>query len=130
MKAHKNKSELTSEEHHVMHEGGTEPPFSGKYWNHHQDGSYVCKSCGQKLFHSDTKLDSSRGPNGLQGWPAFDNALPGSLVYREDISLGMHRTEVVCSNCGVHLGHLFKDNETKTGDHFCINSCTLNFTDE
>lgn len=124
----KDKKDLTDQEKHVMHDGGTELAFTGKYWNHHEEGVYRCNSCGQVLFQSDTKLDSSKGPIGLQGWPAFDTAVPGSISYKDDMSLGMHRTEVVCSQCGVHLGHLFDDKETKTEKHYCINSCSLEFT--
>lgn len=123
----KDKKDLTELERKVMHEGGTEAAFSGEYWNHHESGVYRCKSCGQVLFRSDTKLDSSKGPSGLQGWPAFDTALPGAVEYKDDDSMGMHRTEVVCSQCGAHLGHLFDDKETKTEKHYCINSCTLDF---
>lgn len=118
---------LNREEYHVMHEGGTEPAFSGKYWDHHETGDYRCKSCGQKLFESGTKLDSSKGPIGLQGWPAFQDALPGALTFKDDDSFGMHRTEVVCSQCSVHLGHLFDDPETETNKHYCINSCSIDF---
>lgn len=116
-------------EQKVMHEGGTEQPFSGKYWNHNEEGQYVCKSCGQVLFESTTKLDSSKGPVGLQGWPAFSDAAEGSLVYKDDTSLGMHRTEVLCSKCGIHLGHVFNDVEGEGTKHFCINSCTLDFNE-
>lgn len=121
------KNKLSEEEYRVTQEKGTEAPFSGKYWNNNEDGEYKCKVCGQVLFSSNVKLDSSSGPMGLQGWPAFEDAVPGSIDYREDTSHGMNRTEVVCSKCGSHLGHLFDDNETKTGKHFCINSCSLDF---
>lgn len=124
----KDKKDLTDQEKHVMHEGGTERAFTGKYWNHHEDGGYRCNSCGQLLFTSGTKLDSSKGPTGLQGWPAFDTAIPGAIEFKEDTKLGMVRTEAVCSKCGIHLGHLFDDKETKTGKHYCINSCSIEFT--
>ncbi len=121
------KSKLTKEEYHVTQEGGTEKPFDNKYWNNNEKGMYTCKVCGQTLFASDAKVDSSKGPIGLQGWPAFEDAIPGSVEYREDNSLGMKRTEVVCSKCKSHLGHLFDDHETKTNKHFCVNSCAIDF---
>jgi|GEM_PF-1727235 len=123
----KDNKELSDLEKKVMHDRGTEQAFTGEYWNHHEQGEYRCKSCGQVLFRSDTKLDSSKGPQGLQGWPAFDTALSGAVEYKDDDSLGTRRTEVVCSKCSVHLGHLFDDKETKTEKHYCINSCTLDF---
>ncbi len=123
----KNKKDLTEEEYRVTQEKGTEAPYSGKYWDNKEDGSYFCKVCGQKLFESGTKIDSSSGPMGLRGWPAFEDAIPGTIKYENDDSHGMHRTEIVCSKCGAHLGHIFDDNETKTGKHFCVNSCSLDF---
>lgn len=119
--------DLTEEEKKVIHDDGTEEPFSGKYWDYKDDGFYHCKNCGVKLFDSSTKMDSSKGPMGLRGWPAFDNALPDAIEKREDRSLGMVREEIVCKNCGAHLGHLFGDDESKTGQHFCVNSCSLDF---
>ncbi len=124
------KNKLTEEEFHVTQEKGTEAPFSGQYVNHYEKGMYKCKVCGQVLFASDTKLDSDKNPVGLQGWPAFDQAIPGSVEYREDNSMGMHRTEVVCSKCKAHLGHIFKDETEKTGEHLCVNSCALDFFGE
>jgi len=121
------KKDLTPEEYHVLREKGTESAFSGKYWDHNEKGMYRCKVCGQVLFPSDAKLDSKKGPAGLQGWPSFDQALPGAIEYREDNSMGMRRTEVVCSKCKSHLGHIFEDDTSPTGKHFCINSCSLNF---
>lgn len=121
------KNKLSEEEYYVTQEKGTEAPFSGKYVNHNEKGSYTCKICGQVLFASDTKMDSNSGPSGLQGWPAFDQAIPGSVEFKDDDSLGMRRTEVVCSKCGSHLGHLFDDNHAKTGKHFCVNSCSIDF---
>ena len=123
------KKKLTPEEYHVTQEKGTEAPFSGKFLNHNEKGSYVCKICGQVLFPSDTKLDSSKLDWGLQGWPAFDQAVPGSIEYREDTSYGLVRTEVVCSNCKAHLGHIFED-DTSTAKHICANSCSLDFKSE
>ena len=114
------KNKLDPMAYHVTQEKGTEPAFSGKYWDEHADGSYHCAVCGQKLFESGTKFESGTG------WPSFDRAIPGSVVMREDNSHGMHRTEVVCSKCGAHLGHLFEDGPKETtGQRFCINSCAL-----
>ena len=106
--------------YHVTQEQGTEPAFTGKYWKEHADGSYYCAVCGQKLFESDTKFDSGTG------WPSFDKAIPDSVKIRQDERYGMKRTEVSCSKCGAHLGHLFDDGpKTTTGQRFCINSCSL-----
>ncbi len=118
---------LTPEEYHVTQEKGTEKPFQNAFWDKKDSGMYKCKVCGQTLFTSDAKLDSSKGPSGLQGWPAFEDAIPGTVEYRDDDSMGMHRTEVVCSRCKAHLGHLFNDKEASTGKHFCMNSCALDF---
>lgn len=124
------KKKLSAEEYHVTQEKGTERPFANKYWDNRENGRYACKVCGQMLFNSDTKLDSSKGPMGLQGWPAFSEALPGTVEYVRDDSLGMNRTEVVCSRCKSHLGHIFDDPESSSGKHFCMNSCSLDFDGE
>lgn len=111
---------LTPEEYAVTQEAATEAPFSGKYWNEHADGTYTCKVCGQVLFVSEHKFESG------SGWPSFDRAVPGSVEMREDTSHGMVRTEVVCSKCGAHLGHVFEDGpKDTTGQRFCINSASL-----
>jgi peptide-methionine (R)-S-oxide reductase len=123
------KNTLTPEEYRITQEKGTETPFANAYWDKHDAGKYSCKVCGQILFASDTKLNSATGPAGLQGWPAFEDALPGSVEYVEDTSGGMYRTEVVCARCKSHLGHLFSD-DTSTGKHFCINSAGLCFAEE
>lgn len=115
------RKKLTPEEYDVTQNAGTEAPFSGQYWNEHADGSYVCKVCGQKLFESDNKFESG------SGWPSFDQAIPGSIVMKTDTSHGMDRTEVTCSRCGAHLGHMFTDGpKATTGQRFCINSASLN----
>lgn len=119
------KAKLTPEEYKVLREKGTEAPFSGKYVHTSEQGMYTCKVCGQVLFSSDAKLDSTKGPEGLQGWPSFDQALPGAVKYEHDDAYGMNRTEVVCSRCGSHLGHIFDDPNEATGKHFCINSVCL-----
>jgi len=116
--------------YHVARNKGTEMPFTGKYVDEKREGMYKCAVCGQVLFHSDAKMNSHSGPSGLQGWPSFDQAIPGSIEYREDDSAGMHRTEVVCSNCKAHLGHLFDDESSPTGKHLCINSVCLDLEEK
>jgi len=114
------KAKLTEEEYQVLRMRGTEAPFTGKYWNEHGKGMYSCKVCGQKLFDSDVKFDSGTG------WPSFSDAIPGSVESREDMSHGMRRTEVVCSRCKSHLGHVFDDGPVeKGGKRYCINSVCL-----
>lgn len=115
------KQKLSDEEYEVTQRAGTEAPFSGQYWNEHADGSYVCKVCGQTLFESGNKFESG------SGWPSFDQAVSGSIEMKTDISYGMERTEVICSRCGAHLGHMFEDGpKDTTGQRFCINSASLN----
>lgn len=114
------KKKLTPEEYEITQNAGTEAPFTGKYWNEHADGTYTCKVCGQVLFDAQHKFESG------SGWPSFDRAVPGSVSMREDESAGMTRTEVVCSRCGAHLGHMFEDGPKETtGQRFCINSASL-----
>lgn len=117
------KKRLSDEEFEITQRAGTEAPFTGKYWNEHTDGSYTCKVCGQVLFDSEHKFESG------SGWPSFDRAVPGSVEMREDSSHGMTRTEVVCSRCDAHLGHMFEDGpQETTGQRFCINSASLDLT--
>lgn len=115
--------DLTPDELHVLQEGGTEAPFSGKYVDHHDKGMYMCKACGTPLFSSDAKFDSSTG------WPSFTNpAVAENVGTRDDDSHGMHRTEVFCKNCGGHLGHVFTDGPAENGGkRYCINSVCLDF---
>lgn len=114
---------LTPAQYHICREKGTEPPFSGKYVSLKQDGMYHCVACGNSLFSSDTKFDSGTG------WPSFwDMADKKSVLLQEDTSDMMRRTEVVCGQCGSHLGHVFEDGpKDKTGLRYCINSLALNF---
>lgn len=126
------KKKLTPDEYHVLREKGTEAPFSGALLHEKRAGTYACKVCGNPLFPSDAKLDPSHGPASLAGWPSFSEALPGSVRFVPDDSHGMRRVEVVCAKCGSHLGHIFDDESSSTGKHFCTNSVCLELhpTDE
>ena len=115
---------LTPEQFAVLRQKATEPAFSGKYDGLYADGVYACAACGQVLFESTAKFDAHCG------WPSFYDARPGSVMFHPDDSLGMARTEVTCSNCGGHLGHVFEGEgfSTPTDKRYCINSLSLKFT--
>jgi peptide-methionine (R)-S-oxide reductase len=118
------RAELSPEQYEVLRKGATERAFTGKYWDTHADGTFHCAGCGAELFDSDTKFDSG------SGWPSFTEPKVAEAVeLRSDNSWGMRRTEVVCRNCGGHLGHVFDDGpRDRGGQRFCINSCALDLT--
>lgn len=120
------KKTLNDEQYYVLREKGTERPFTGKYNLHFEKGTYTCAGCGYELFTGDQKFESHCG------WPSFDNEIGnGERIKKiKDFSHGMIRTEVVCARCNGHLGHLFDDGPTKTGNRYCINSVSIDFTPE
>lgn len=121
------KQRLTDEQYYVLRQKGTEAPGTGKYLDHDEQGNYSCAACGNILFTSATKYESTIP--GLIGWPSFyDPAQSDAVVLSEDLSHGMHRTEVTCAQCDSHLGHLFPDDSAPNGQHYCINSVALDFT--
>ncbi|MEK9928404.1 MAG: peptide-methionine (R)-S-oxide reductase MsrB [Halieaceae bacterium] len=114
------REQLTSDEYTVLREKGTERAFTGEYWNVWEEGTYHCRGCGEVLFQSDTKFDAGCG------WPSFDRpASEGVIEESRDTSHGMIRTEVLCQKCGGHLGHVFPDGPTETGQRYCINSLSI-----
>jgi methionine-R-sulfoxide reductase len=117
------KKQLTPEQYHVLREKGTERPGTGEFNDHKEKGVYVCAGCGTELFTSEQKFDSHCG------WPSFDNNIAGGDRVKQvkDLSFGMVRTEIVCAKCGGHLGHIFDDGPTATGQRYCVNSLSLGF---
>ncbi|MCA9348732.1 peptide-methionine (R)-S-oxide reductase MsrB [Candidatus Saccharibacteria bacterium] len=116
---------LSPRQKYILEDAGTELPGSGQLLHVDKTGVYHCAKCDTPLFLSSSKYDSSTP--GLIGWPSFDQAIQDSVEFREDKSLGQLRTEVICKQCGGHLGHVFAANDSSTGQHFCINSAGLCF---
>jgi peptide-methionine (R)-S-oxide reductase len=124
------RKKLTPEQYHILREGGTEAPGTGALLHNTESGDYRCAACDTLLFRSDQKYDSTEP--GLVGWPSFSGVAAladggDAVELRDDDSLGMHRTEAICKTCGSHLGHLFPDQSSPTGQHFCINCGALDF---
>lgn len=115
------RKQLTDEEYRILRKKGTEMPHTGKYNLHFAEGVYLCKGCGTQLFESNSKFESHCG------WPSFDEAIDGTIEYVRDTSFGMLRTEILCANCGGHLGHVFDDGPTETGIRYCVNSASIDF---
>jgi peptide-methionine (R)-S-oxide reductase len=119
------KEKLSPEQYAVLRESETERPFSGKYNMHFEKGVYTCAACGAPLFTSESKFD------GHCGWPSFDKEIAeGKIIEKTDTTHGMVRTEILCANCGSHLGHVFDDGPTETGQRYCVNSLSLNFEED
>ncbi len=116
------KNQLSNEQYMVLREAATERPGTGEYYMHFEDGVYKCAGCGETLFSSESKFNSSCG------WPSFDSEIEnGKIIEKTDTSHGMIRTEILCGSCGGHLGHIFNDGPTETGLRYCVNSLSLDF---
>lgn len=123
------RQKLTPQQYRILRQKGTEAPFTGELLHNDRSGDYTCAACGTVLFKSDAKYESDLA--GLQGWPSFaDAAASDAVELLDDSSFGMERTEVICKNCGGHLGHLFPDASSPTGQHYCINSDALSFSEQ
>ncbi|MGB3591911.1 MAG: peptide-methionine (R)-S-oxide reductase MsrB [Nonlabens sp.] len=118
------KKKLTPDQYRILREKGTERPYTGEYNTHYENGVYSCAACGNELYKSETKFDSGCG------WPSFDDEIEGAIERKRDTTHGMIRTEIMCSNCGSHLGHVFNDGPTNTGIRHCVNSLSLDFKKE
>jgi peptide-methionine (R)-S-oxide reductase len=114
-------AELGEKKYNILRQKGTEYPHSGEYNLHFENGTYVCAACQEPLFASSSKFDAHCG------WPSFDESIPGKVTYVKDNTHGMIRTEIVCTNCGGHLGHVFDDGPTQTGVRYCVNSLSIDF---
>lgn len=117
-------AELGPERYQILRGKGTERPFTGQYNLHFEKGAYACGACKTPLFESDSKFESGCG------WPSFDESIQGAVEYIRDNSHGMIRTEILCSTCGSHLGHVFNDGPTETGQRYCVNSLSVDFSKE
>lgn len=116
------KTILTTDQYRILREKGTEYPGTGQYYMHFEKGTYLCAACKTPLFESDAKFESHCG------WPSFDKAIEGKVEYKRDTSHGMIRTEIICTACGGHLGHVFDDGpQETTGQRFCVNSLSIDF---
>jgi peptide-methionine (R)-S-oxide reductase len=118
------RSELSSDQFAVLREAATEPAFTGALLHVDGQGSFACGGCHQILFTTSQKFDSGCG------WPSFDECIPGTILERRDATLGMIRTEILCSQCGGHLGHVFNDGPTESGLRYCVNSLAIEFETE
>ncbi len=120
---------LSPEQYRVMRQKGTEAPFSGEFLQNKKSGKYACVACGNELFDTESQYESKTP--GLIGWPSFKEVInSGAVKLQDDDSMGMKRTEVVCAKCGGHLGHLFDDELSPNGKHYCINSVCLAFNSD